>query len=199
MFGVYMEKGDYITAILRSKKTVFTFKDIALLWNEAGTNTSRVRINYYVKNGKIIRLRRGIYAKDKDYNKLELATKIITPSYVSFETILVEEGMIFQYYKKIFVASYLTRDIVCDNQMYSFRKIKWSALTDNAGVENKNECSAATKERAFLDTLYINQDYHFDNLSPLNWDKVFDMLPLYQNKRMERKVKMFYAHFKTDK
>lgn len=194
-----MKKGDYITAILRSKKTVFTFKDIMLLWNEAGTNTTRVRINYYVKNGKIIRLRRGIYAKDKKYNKLELATKIITPSYVSFETILAKEGIIFQYYEKIFVASYLTRDIICDNQTYSFRKIKWLALTDNIGVENKNECSSATKERAFLDTLYINQDYHFDNLAPLDWDKVFNMLPLYQNQRMKQKVKIFYENFKSDK
>lgn len=194
-----MEKGDYITAILRSKKTVFTFKDVALLWNEAGTNTSRVRINYYVKNGKIIRLRRGIYAKDKDYNKLELATKIISPSYVSFETILAEAGIVFQYYKKIFIASYLTRDVICDNQTYSFRKIKWPVLIDNTGVENKNECSAATKERAFLDTLYINKDYHFDNLAPLDWDKVFGMLALYQNKRMEQRVKIFYGNFKADK
>ena len=194
-----MEKGDYITSILRSTKTVFTFKDIALLWGEAGTNTSRVRVNYYVKNGKIIRLRRGIYAKGKNYNKLELATKIITPSYVSFETVLAAAGIIFQYYEKIFVASYLTRDITCDGQTYSFRKIKSLILTANVGIENKNECSIATPEKAFLDTLYINQDYHFDNLAPLNWDKVFTMLPLYQNKRMEQKIKIFYEDFKKDK
>jgi len=193
-----MEKGDYIPTILRSKKTIFTFKDIALLWGEAGTNAARVRINYYVKNGKIIHLRRGIYAKDKNYNQLELATKIITPSYVSFETVLAEEGIIFQYYNKIFIASYLTRDIICDHQTYSFRKIKWSALTNNAGVENRNEYSIATKERAFLDTLYINKDYHFDNLAPLDWDKVFSMLPLYQNQRMGRKIKVFYENFKAD-
>ena len=28
----------------------------------------------------------------------------------------------------------------------------------------------ASKERAFLDILYLNKDYHFDNLSPLNFD-----------------------------
>lgn len=192
-----MQKGEYITAILRSSKTVFTFKDLALLWNEAGSHLSRVRINYYVKNGKIIRLRRGIYAKDKNYNKLELATKIITPAYVSFETVLAEAGVIFQYYGKIFIASYLTRDIVCDQQIYSFRKIKAPILTDNLGIENKNECSIATPERAFLDTLYINRDYHFDNLTPLNRDLIFNLLLLYDNLRMERKVRELFKMGKS--
>ncbi|OGT05980.1 MAG: hypothetical protein A2X78_02795 [Gammaproteobacteria bacterium GWE2_37_16] len=187
-----MQKGNYIDAILRAKKTVFTFKEIALLWREAGTNTTRVRINYYIKKEKLLSLRRGIYVKDKDYNKLELATKIITPAYVSFETVLAKEGIVFQYYDRIFVASYLTRDIVCDSQVYSFKKIKRLILTNNIGVENKEECSVATKERAFLDTLYINKDYYFDNLVPLDWDKVFAILPIYQNQRMNKKVKELY-------
>ena len=190
-----MKKGDYISAILRSKKTVFSFKDIALLWGDSN-NTALVRVNYYVKTGQIYRVRRGFYAKDKNYDKLELAAKIFTPSYVSFETVLAREGVIFQYYSQIFAASYLTRDIVCDNQTYSYRKIKGLVLVNNACVENNGECSVATKERAFLDTIYINKDYHFDNLSPLDWDMVFEMLPMYNNKRMAKKVKEFYEDFK---
>ena len=190
-----MKKGDYISSILRSNKTVFSFKDIALLWGNSN-NTARVRVNYYVKNGQLYRIRMGFYAKDKNYDKLELAAKIFTPSYVSFETVLAREGVIFQYYSQIFAASYLTRDIVCDNQTYSYRKIKGLVLVNNDGVKNKEECSIATKERAFLDTIYINKDYHFDNLSPLDWDKIFEMLPMYNNKRMAKKVKEFYEDFK---
>ena len=190
-----MKKGDYISSILRSNKTVFSFKDIALLWGNSN-DAARVRVNYYVKNGQLYRIRRGFYAKDESYDKLELAAKIFTPSYVSFETVLAREGVVFQYYSQIFAASYLTRDIVCDNQTYSYRKIKGLVLANNAGVENKEECSVATKERAFLDTIYINKDYHFDNLSPLDWDRVFEMLPMYNNKRMAKKVKEFYEDFK---
>ena len=51
----------------------------------------------------------------------------------------------------------------------------------------------ATKERAFLDTIYINKDYHFDNLLPLDWEQIFVILPIYQNRRMTEKVKQFYA------
>ena len=193
-----MDKGSYLSTILRSAKTVFSFKDIVLLWNDS-SNAVRVRINYYVKNNQLYQLRRGLYAKDRNYNRLELATRIFTPSYVSFETVLGREGITFQYYSQIFVASYLTRNIVCDGQAYSFRKVKELVLTNQAGIENKKECSIAVKERAFLDTIYINKDYHFDNLSPLNWDKVFKLLPMYRNQRMAEKVKEFYEDFKAKK
>ncbi len=183
-----MQKGNYLTAILRSDKTVFTSKDIALLWHDPGSSATRVRLNYYVKKGDLYRIRKGLYAKNRNYNKLELATRIFTPSYVSFDTVLAKEGLIFQFYDKIFVVSYLTREITVDQQTYSFRKIKDVLLTNPIGVEHVNETSIATKERAFLDTLYVNADYQFDNLRSLIWEKVFDILPIYNNRRMVKKV-----------
>ena len=187
-----MEKGKYLTAILRSPKTVFTYKDILLLWGEPGSDAAMVRLHKYVRNGDLYRIRRGLYAKDKNYNKTELATRIYAPSYVSFETVLSKEGVIFQFYSQIFIASYLNREITVDSQRCSFRKIKTAVLTDPAGVEHKDQSSFATKERAFLDTLYLNTDYHFDNLSGLDWNKVFEILPIYQNKRMTKMVEALY-------
>jgi predicted transcriptional regulator of viral defense system len=183
-----MQKGNYLTSILRSGKTVFSTKDIALLWNEPSSNATRVRLNYYVRSGDLYRIRKGLYAKSQDYNKLELATRIFTPSYVSFETVLAKEGLIFQFYDKIFVASYLVREITVDQQSYTYRKIKDTVLVNTDGIENVNESSIATKERALLDTLYVNTDYQFDNLRSLDWDRVFDMLPIYHNQRMAKKV-----------
>jgi len=151
-----------------------------------------VRLNYYLSNGKLYRIRKGLYVKDKKYNKLELATRIYTPSYVSFETILAREGLIFQFQTQITVASYLTRDIEVDGQVYSFRRIKTPILTHSMGIENKEQTSLATRERAFLDTVYIHADYHFDNLGGLDWSKAFEMLPLYQNQRMATRVKKLY-------
>lgn len=188
-----MNKGDYLTAILHSPKTVFTFKDIALLWGEQSSNSARVRLNYYVRNGDLNRIRRGLYTKNKDYNKIELATRIVSPSYVSFETVLAKEGVIFQFYNQIFIASYLTREIVIDEQTYSFKQIKKQIIINPIGIEHKDESSVATKERAFLDTLYINTDYHFDNLDSLDWDKILEILPIYQNKSMTKKVKKIHT------
>lgn len=183
-----MPKGNYLTAILRSPKTVFTLKDIALLWNEPVSGAARVRLSYYVNRGDLYRIRKGLYAKSESYKKLELATRILTPSYISFETVLAKEGLIFQYYEPIFVASYTTRELVIDSQTYSFRKVKSDVLITCVGIDMAEETSIATKERAFLDMLYIKVDYHFDNLRTLNWDRVYEILPIYHNQRLIKKV-----------
>ena len=191
-------KGEYLEVLLRSSKTIFSTKDVALLWGETKETTITSRLNKYVKAGKLVRVRRGLYAKDKSYNRLEFATRIYTPAYVSLETVLKKEGMIFQYYETIFVISYLTREIICDSQKYSFKKIKDPTLSNSAGIEHKEGYAIASLERAFLDTMYINKDYYFDNLLPLNWDKVFEILPIYNNQRMLKKVKKIYKKFKEE-
>lgn len=187
----------FINDVLKSKATVFSFKELLLLSGEK-PGTLMQRLNYYVKKGVLHGVRRGLYAKDKEYNKLELATKIYTPSYVSFETVLAQEGIIFQYYTSIFVATYQTRAIVCDNQQYEFRKIKDAILTNAAGIKNKEFYFIASKERAFLDTLYLNKEYHFDNLSLLDFDKVLALLPIYKNKRMEKQVARYIKQQQED-
>ncbi len=193
-----MEKTN-ILSILRSKTTVFTFKEILLASSEEKPQLLRRRLSYYVQKKELYPIRRGLYAKDKNYDRLELATKIFTPSYVSFETILIEAGVIFQHYDTVFVATYQTKDIVCDGQAYSFKKIKDAILTNNIGVENRGNYFAASRERAFLDVLYLNKDYHFDNLAPLDFKKVLTMLSIYNNKRMIKKVHSYFKAFEAER
>ncbi len=191
-----MEKAD-ILQILRKNNSVFTFKDIALIWGETNPRNVQKKIYRYIKAGKLYPIRRGIYAKDKNYNKLELATKIYTPSYISFETVLAEKGVIFQHYSQIFVASYLSREIECDGQKYIFKKIKNSALTDGTGIEKKDNFYAATAERAFLDAIYLYKDYHFDNLESINWDLCFKIVPIYKNNNLKKKLQSYYENYKN--
>ena len=157
------------------------------------------RLHYYVQKGLLYSVRRGLYAKNKKYDRKEAATKIFTPSYISFETVLFEAGVIFQLYKSIFVASYQTREVDCDGQSVSFRKIKNEILVHTAGLENRGTYFAATKERAFLDILYLRKGYHFDNLGPLDFKKVFELLPIYNNKRMITVVNQYYKDFLADR
>lgn len=185
-------KKDYILDLMRSKQTVFTFKDLVLIWAESDVNFVKKKIHRYVKAGKMNAVRKGIYSKDKNYNKYELATKIYTPSYVSLETVLGAAGITFQLYSQIFVASYTTKEIECDGQKYSYNKIKDTILTNQAGIESRENYSIASPERAFLDTIYLHQKYHFDNLSVLNWEKVEETLPIYGgNKRMAKMVQAY--------
>jgi predicted transcriptional regulator of viral defense system len=192
-------KGQYIEILLRFPKSVFTTKDIAMLWGEKGETRVRVRLSNYVKRGKLIRVHRGIYAKDKNYDRFELATRIYTPSYISFETVLTRSGINFQYYGNIFVASYVTREIEIDGQKISFIRMKDYVLSNTIGIEHANDISTATKERAFLDRIYISKDYHFDHLDVLDWDKVFEILPIYRNKRMDKKVAEYFKHYQENK
>jgi hypothetical protein len=118
------QKGDFLDILLRSKKTVFSVQDVVLLWGDSNIGAIQVRLHSYLKNNKLIHLRRGIYAKDKNYDKYELATHILRPSYISFETVLVKAGINFQYYSQIFVASYAKREVVCDDTAYVFQGLK---------------------------------------------------------------------------
>lgn len=186
-----------LLSILRSESTVFTFKEILIASGEVRPDLLKRRLHYYVKKGELYALRRGLYAKDRQYDRLELATKIYTPAYVGFETILAEAGIIFQHYNKIFVATYQTKEIECDRQRYAFRKIKDAILTNAAGLENRGTYFVASKERAFLDVLYLNKEYHFDNLLPLDFNKVQELVPIYQNKRMVNQIKEYIKQFKS--
>lgn len=194
--SLYMDKkpvkGEYLEVLLRSPKAIFTTKDVALLWSEDKEQTVSGRLSKYVKAGKLVRVRRGIYAKDKNYEKYELATKIFTPAYVSFETVLTKNGVVFQFYSQVFVASYLTREFMIDGQIYVLKKIKDTILTNQTGIEVKGNYFIASLERAFLDVVYLNKEYHFDNLSGIDWDMVDEILPIYGgNKRITAKVKKY--------
>lgn len=199
-YSTYMNKeptkGAYLGILLRSPKTVFTVKDIALLWGESAENAIRVRLSKYVKTGKLIRVHRGVYVKDKNYDRFELATRIYTPAYVSFETVLTRSGVNFQYYGNIFVASYISRELTVDGQKISFVRMKMDVLSNTAGIDHFGGYSIATKERAFLDRIAVSKKYHFDHLDVLDWDRVFEILPIYHNKRMEKKVREHFEHYK---
>jgi hypothetical protein len=173
-----------LKVMLKSKQTVFSFKELLLLLKTDDVTALKSTLNYYIKNGELYHIRRGLYAKDANYDRLELATKIFTPSYVSFETILFSAGIIFQYYSAIFVASYQSREINCDGQAFVFKRIKPTILTNSKGVEN----NVAIPERGLLDLLYLNKEYHFDNLEPIDWDRVYEILPIYKNKSLEQRL-----------
>jgi len=147
----------------------------------------------------LTKIERGKYQINSiKIHDFEMANFVYQPSYVSFETVLTRTGINFQYYSNIFVASYVTREIEADGQKISFVKMKDYVLSDTIGIEHTNDVATATKERAFLDRIYVSKDYHFDHLDVLDWDKVFEILPIYRNKRMDKKVNEYFKHYKEN-
>lgn len=193
-----MARDTIILKALKIDKTVFSFHDLLIRFPQEDVHNFQEKINYYVKTGDLYRIRKGLYALDKNYNKLEVANKIFIPSYISFETVLFSSGLIYQYYKDIFIASYLKRSVEADGQTYVYRKLKMEILVNTSGIILEKAYSIASTERAFLDMLYNEKDFYFDTLLPLKWDKVFEILPIYQNKRLEKRVNKLYKISKSE-
>ncbi len=181
---------DLILTLYNKPQTVFTLDEISLYFPQITYENLRSRVRDFTNVGKLKRLHQGVYAKD-EYNPLELTNKIYKPSYISLETVLIKGGVVFQYYERIFVISYLTREVKAGDITIQYRQIKKEVLTNMAGVEQKNGYFIATLERAFLDAVFIYKDYHFDNLGSLDWAKVFDLVPIYHSKTLEKRVKSY--------
>jgi len=188
---------NFILEIYKEPQTIFTLKEISLLFPQVPYKNLKSRVSYFVSVGKLKRLRKGIYAKE-DFDLLELANKIYTPSYISLETVLEQGGIIFQKYQTIFVASYLTRRIKVGGQEIFYRKIKDEILLNNLGIEEENSYFIACKERAFLDAVFLYKNYHFDNLKPLDWEKIKEIEKIYSSKVLMKRVAQYYKIYKQD-
>jgi predicted transcriptional regulator of viral defense system len=184
-----------IVKLYQSNKTILTNKDLALIWQETNKDNLKAKTAYYIKQGTLIRLSRGIFAKDKKYNQKELATSIYTPSYISFETVLREAGIIFQYYNTIFVAGPWSKTMTINQSTITFRKLKNIVLFNSLGIENKDYYCIASPERAFLDTIYLFPKYYFDNLRLINWEKCFELVKIYNNQQLIKRLKEYQKKY----
>lgn len=177
--------------LLTRKESVFSLTDIAMIMNEDNPDILYSRMKTGVKNGLFHNLRKGIYAKP-DYSPLELACKIYTPSYLSLEYILQREGIIFQYDSAVTMVSYLSREIEVDGHLIKYRKIKGPIMISQEGIIRRDFINEATKERAFLDLLYLSPNYYFDNLSSLDRNEVERLLPQYNSQTIVKRVKNLF-------
>ncbi len=180
---------DIVFTVYKDIRTVFRLNDIALLVGETSFQSLNKKLNYYVRTGKLMNPRKGIYTKS-DYNPEELACTVYTPAYISLEYVLQKSGIIFQYDSGITAVSYLSRSIEVSEKTYRFRKIKGEILVNTAGINrHENHVNIASPERAFLDLMYLNTEYYFDNLNPLKKQIVYKLLSIYQSKSLSDRVK----------
>ena len=181
---------DILFEIYKDSRTVFRINDIALLINSNDTLLYQ-KLNRLVKKGKLFNIRKGIYAKEA-YKAEELACLLYTPTYISLGYVLQRNGIIFQYDSTITSISYLNREILVNEQLIQYRQIKREILLNTSGIINKNNTNTATPERAFLDTLYLNGFFYFDNIKPLIISKIYELLPIYNSASLMKKVEKFF-------
>jgi hypothetical protein len=184
-----------IVKIYQSTKTILTNKDLALIWRENNKDRLNAKIAYYVKQKALIRLTRGVFVKNKNYNPKELATSLYTPSYISFETVLREAGVIFQHYNSIFVAAKWPKNINIDKHTITFRKLKDLVLYNPTEILHEDNYSIASPQRAFLDMIYLFPNYYFDNLKPINWEKCYEVVKIYRNQELVKRLTSYHKKY----
>lgn len=82
-----------------------------------------------------------------------------------------------------------------NNHTFTFRKIKDAVLFNPTGVVSRDNYSAATPERAFLDMVYLFPDYYFDNLKPINWAKCAELVKIYGNKQLTGRLNKYRRNY----
>ncbi|MCU0458728.1 MAG: hypothetical protein MUE37_06505 [Bacteroidales bacterium] len=178
---------DVLLSIYKDQASVYRLKDIAMLVNETDFDSLNSKLNYYVRSGRLLNPRKGIYAKP-GFAPEEVACKLYTPSYISLQYVLQRSGIIFQYDSAVTSVSYLSRTVDFGGHTLVYRKLKGSVLVNTRGILREKGVNIATAERAFIDLCYLESDLYFDNLHPLNREKLIELLPVYQNAALTKRI-----------
>lgn len=161
--------------LLKSGQKLFHTQDLSLLWKMTNRNTLYTAIKRLVKKGVLITVRKGLYSvlPVSEIDKIRLGPALIHRyCYLSTETVLAEEGIIFQKVYPITFVSAVSEKIEIADSTYLFRKLKEKCLFSFEGINKEGELFIAEKARAVADILYFNPSYHFDNRLDIDWDRV---------------------------
>ena len=176
----------------QSRASVFRVADVAMITGETSGSRIVQRLRYAVSKGLLVSPCKGFYAK-KNYSFEELACKLYVPSYISLDTVLQKAGVIFQYSNELSLIGYLSRTLNIADKTVRYRKIKNEIIVDMRGIK-RGEVNEATAERAFLDTLYLNPHYYFDNPSILDKDLIESLLPIYNSATLTKRAHKILAY-----
>ncbi len=161
--------------LLQSEKRIFKTSDLALIWDISNRNSLLKTIERYIDRGIFFRIYKGLYStlpldSLQDY---EIGCAIGGPfSYISAETILSKNGIMFQDVKKITLFGKKQKEIEINNKIYLCRYLNDKFLLNRIGIVDENGYAYATSERALADIRYINSKFFVDNEISIDQNKV---------------------------
>ncbi len=168
-----MTKDQKIRSLLQDSKKLYHTQDLAVLWGINNPDTLYNTIQRYIKRGFLNKIYKGFYSTVslKEIDPFYLGIRGLNRyAYVSTESILVQEGIIFQEIKYITLVSDISKRFQIGNHHFLVRKMKDEYLHNETGIIEKKGVRFAYLERAIFDLLYFNPKYHFDK--KVNWEKV---------------------------
>lgn len=141
---------------------VFSFNDILKWFPKTKTDTLKVQLNQWLKNKKIIRLKKGLYyyAKTDLEDPFLIASKLYFPSYISLETALNYYGLIPDVPQTITSITNLTTAKFANALgNFSFHKIQAKYFFGWRTIKNQKQnlfYNIAEPEKTVADFLYFN-------------------------------------------
>lgn len=160
---------------MKQDQKVFHTNDLAILWGITNKNTLYTTIKRYVQKNILIPIQKGFYSivPIENIDPVRLALGILHRfAYLSCETVLAQNGVIFQKGEATTLVSDTPRKFIVNDKLYIVRKLKDKYLFNDFGIEKKDEVYTATVERAAADMLYFSPLFYFDNKKMINWQKV---------------------------
>lgn len=174
------------------ERLIFTLEDLEDLVG-IRHESARVLCTRYVRNGLFIRLKRNLYISAERWNNLSredllrISNLLQVPSYISFITALSIYEATTQVQRGFFESASLRRSVSFEKEgmIFNYYKLKRQYYFD---FVKKDDIFIATKEKAFLDAVYLYSfgkykiDFSSLDLDKLDKNRIKKLLKLYPEK-----------------
>ncbi len=168
---------DLVTVLQHSPMDVFDHADLGVLLFGMSAAARHNKLSREVKQGNLIRLKRGVYALGKRYQRKGLhpfvvAHKLYFPSYISFESALSHYGLIPEAIPETTCATTKPSvQIQTPIGTYSYRWLPLHVFSSGVLHENKQGYVflIASPLKALLDLVYVHKK-QYTNLADIEAD-----------------------------
>jgi len=164
-----------IDSLLKSDQKLYHTRDLALLWGITNNNTLYTSIKRYIAKGILIPIQKGYYSTVPlvSVDPVRVGVGYLHSfAYVSAESVLSQQGVIFQHSDYITLISNRSLKFKLGRYSYWVRKLRDLSLYNDYGITQENGVFTASLERAVTDIQYFNPRYYFDNRKKINWVEV---------------------------
>ncbi len=182
------------------KKLYFTVEDVANVLN-IKQSSARVMCSRYVNNEFFIRIKNNFYILSENWDNLtredflKISNYLQVPSYISYMTALMKYGVTTQVQRNYFESCSLKRTKVFSVKEIEFRYFK-IRKDYYFGFEKKDNIFLATREKAFIDALYLYSfgkykiDFSSLDLNKLDKKKIIEITTVFpsRTKKIVRKL-----------
>ncbi|MCL5964013.1 MAG: hypothetical protein M1411_06665 [Candidatus Thermoplasmatota archaeon] len=184
-----MQMKGFIEFLIEMHMPVFTLNDAMKILHHDRAYTV-LFLHRGVKKGFIGRVERGLYYVKARYNEYEIASHILSPSYVSMVSALVYYGLTTQIPRVIYVLSTKRRRMLKNVSGFDivFKKVKMEMLF-GYHKESDGNIFIADPEKAIVDIYYFNDVNDLDETVLDNPPRIdIDKIVLYAQKSKKRSV-----------